>query len=85
MRRVAFLSGDNLLEKAKQLATDVEPWAERIDCHVYDYVRAGGRADALKLPISRPMIGNVGSFARTHIVRIVPGYEVGEGQIARDV
>lgn len=104
MRRVAFLTG-NLIKSATRLATDVEPWAERIDCHVADFLRAGGRGDALKVPIPKPMIGNVHSLSRfthpltpgrldemaaemkasTHFVLIVPGYDLPEGQISRDV
>lgn len=102
MRRIAFLTG-NLIKSATRLATDVEPWADRIDCHIADFLRAGGRGDKMRLPIPRPRHASVADFSRfthplsrdrldeivddfrrnTHIVDLVPGYDVLEGQISR--
>lgn len=65
--RHAFIGTDGLIKSAIRMATDVEPWADRVFCNVEDFVAGGGRGEALRIPIPKPLAGSVAAFERfTH-------------------
>lgn len=57
----------DLIPAARQLATDINPWAAKVYCNMDDYVAAGLRGDTTKLPVPKQAIGSSALFGRfTH-------------------
>lgn len=65
--RHAFIGGRRLVDAVIQIATDVEPWAEKIAVNVFDYVESHWRGASCRVPIPKPIAASAATFARfTH-------------------